>query len=167
MEEEYNGVIFLFSETGTEGGYWSFQDENYISHNEPRGFCKKCGLYLKNINGSYKTKEQLDDIISLLEKEQFSLICDSDKHEEDIGDVWDYKGLYFLKNGDQLVIYSKDKSEIVWEGDINLKEYPLFIEHADGLWIHNDQIGIDRELWSSFFFKNLPSKLIRKRLTNG
>lgn len=28
------GVCFFFSETGTEGGYWAFQDSKYISPSE-------------------------------------------------------------------------------------------------------------------------------------
>ena len=36
MEEKVlKGRLTFYSETGTEGGYWAFQDENYISLNSP------------------------------------------------------------------------------------------------------------------------------------
>ncbi len=28
---QYRGVLYLFSETGTEGGYWALQDERFIA----------------------------------------------------------------------------------------------------------------------------------------
>ena len=31
MPKSFQGVCLFFSETGTEGGYWAFQDSRYIS----------------------------------------------------------------------------------------------------------------------------------------
>lgn len=34
-QTELTGICFFFSETGTEGGYWAFQDSKYISPPRP------------------------------------------------------------------------------------------------------------------------------------
>lgn len=102
------GVCYFYSETGTEGGYWAFQDNKYIS---PQG--------------------------------------------------WSYKGLHILKNGDQLTIFSPDNpTQVVWSGTISLYQLPLFTEDAFGLWIHADQEGVARKIWSTYFFKEYPAELI-------
>jgi hypothetical protein len=75
-------------------------------------------------------------------------------------DNWSYEGLHILKNGDQLKIFSNESpTEVVWKGEIQLKEHGPFTEHVDGLWIHSDQIGVARGTWSAWFFKGLPAEL--------
>jgi hypothetical protein len=116
------GVLHLYSETGTEGGYWAIQDERHI--------------------------EIVDDY-----------------------ERWDYKGLHCLKNGDRLKIFSPEGT-IYWEGEINLKPYPVFTENVGvqdessdtclGLWIHADQTGIDRQEWALPFLKNYKAILLRE-----
>ena len=139
------GVLTFHTETGTEGGYWAFQDERFIKQNQPFGYCKKCGISLKY------TEEHPD---KLSEKQK------SCEHEEYVGEMWDYKGLHILHNGDHLKIYSKDKpEEIVWEGTINLKEYDPFVEDVFGFWMHSDQIGEKREEWAERFFRDYPAEL--------
>ncbi len=145
MPEVLHGICFFFSETGTEGGYWAFQDERHIHKNVPLGFCKKCGKYL-----AY-TGLPPDD----------HPWCADDAHEERIGDRWDYEGQSILKDGDHLTIFSKDDSQkIVWSGVIRLCQYPPFTEHASGLWIHADQEGIARDVWAAWFFDQSPAMLI-------
>jgi hypothetical protein len=39
------GVLFLFFETGSQGGYWAFQNKGFIRQNETRFVCRKCHLY--------------------------------------------------------------------------------------------------------------------------
>lgn len=40
----YNGVLHFHSETGTEGGYWAFQDEKFIDLPDPHNYsCTGCG----------------------------------------------------------------------------------------------------------------------------
>lgn len=147
------GVCHFHSETGTEGGWWAFQDERHIHKNVPRGFCKKCGKYL-----SYQGKSSSDKW------------CADDAHEEYIGDLWDYEGMYILKDGDHLTIYlpkvfgiayyaKDDPSAVVWSGTIKLREYDLFTEHAYGLWIHHDQEGVPRDTWAWWFMWNYPAVL--------
>lgn len=45
MEKSLEGVLHFFTETGTEGGYWAFQDLKYITKNTTRFACEKCGCY--------------------------------------------------------------------------------------------------------------------------
>ena len=108
------GVLFFWSETGTEGGHWAFQDKEFIfppDANWPIG-------------------------------------------------RWSYDGLHVLKNGDKLIIYSKDDpSQIVWSGEIELEQYCPFTESVRGMWIHSDQRGIDRKIWADWFIKEYPAKL--------
>ncbi len=110
------GVLFLWSETGTEGGHWALQDERKIT---------KTGLA-------------------------------PPMHE-----AWSYDGLHPLKDGDRLKIFDKDDpTKVVWQGVIKLKQHPLFTEHANGLWIHTDQEGVDRATWSKWFFGGHTAELI-------
>ena len=78
---------------------------------------------------------------------------------------WSYEGLHILQRGDQLTIYQPDNKTEVWSGIINLKQHDLFTEHASGMWIHADQIGIERDAWAEYFFKGYPARLVpyRKR----
>jgi hypothetical protein len=108
------GPLFLWTETGTEGGYWAIQDERLI---EPA--------------------------------------TDEWPHER-----WSYEGLFVFKDGDHLKIFDPDGG-VYWEGLINLKPLPLFTEDAYGLWIHADQIGLNRELWALPFFKAYRGELTR------
>ena len=46
LEDKLEGRLHLFSETGTEGGSWAFQDSCYIQENVPNGYCKNWTLFL-------------------------------------------------------------------------------------------------------------------------
>lgn len=42
--DTYRGVLHFYSETGTEGGAWAFQDEKFIGLDAPSQFrCTRCG----------------------------------------------------------------------------------------------------------------------------
>lgn len=164
----YYGVCTFHTETGTEGGFWAFQDGQFIQKNVNRGYCKKCGLQLKERDGTLKSKTTLlsavkelllDDEVHEIERER--TFCPVDEHEEKIGDAWSYEGLYVLKDGDYLKIYSKEDAVkvVVWSGIIKLNQYQLFTEHAFGWWIHSEQKGIDREKWAKWFFGEYPARL--------
>ena len=113
----FKGVLHFFSETGTEGGSWAFQDERFITP---------------------PTKSHPDE-------------------------QWSYDGLHVLKDGDELTIYDKKHpKKVVWQGTISLTPFTVFKDDAFGMWIHNDQIGIDRETWAKFFMNENPAKLIIK-----
>ncbi|OHA15077.1 MAG: hypothetical protein A3A10_01135 [Candidatus Tagabacteria bacterium RIFCSPLOWO2_01_FULL_42_9] len=109
-----NGICTFHSETGTEGGYWAFQDGQFIT-----------------------------------------------KDAREIGDFWSYEGLHILKDGDCLMIRSKNNpNEVVWSGTIKLHHYPPFTEDAFGHWIHADQESEDREAWARWFFDEYPATLV-------
>lgn len=40
---EYQGVTTFHSETGTEGGYWAFQDEKFMGLENASKVCTRCG----------------------------------------------------------------------------------------------------------------------------
>lgn len=154
----YEGVLHFHSETGTEGGHWAFQDANFITKNVPKGYCKKCGLYLKERDGTLRTEAQLLSI----SKGQANY-CAFGEHEEEIGDAWSYKGHHILKDGDYLNIYSKDNyKQLVWSGKIKLKYHPSFTKDVFGFWVHSDQKGQDREVWAKWFFEEYSAVLIKK-----
>ncbi|MFT4343822.1 MAG: hypothetical protein ACMXYE_03675 [Candidatus Woesearchaeota archaeon] len=174
LEDELNGILFLHSETGTEGGYWAFQDERYIQKSVPRGYCEKCGLYLRDQDGALRIErvtaldaellKELSETNEVPEKP----ICFPGTHQEAIGDVWSYDGLHVLKTGDFLTIRDPETYQEIWTGVVNLTQYPLFTESASGMWIHSDQKGIKREEWADYFFKQFPATLYpAKEYFNG
>jgi len=65
-----------------------------------------------------------------------------------------------LENGDYLAIYHPETQKEVWSGTINLKQHKLFSQHASGMWIHADQIGIERDVWAEYFFRSYNAKLV-------
>ena len=69
-----------------------------------------------------------------------------------------YEGLHLLRDGDRLKVFNRDGS-VRWEGDIQLKSYPPFSESAGGLWIHSDQVGVERQFWAEMFFEELKAEL--------
>lgn len=75
--------------------------------------------------------------------------------------MWSYAGLHTLGDGDHLTIFDPEQpANVVWEGDISLKQFKLFTEDAGGMWIHADQKGIDRQTWSHWFMKAYPATLV-------
>jgi hypothetical protein len=161
MAKKLKGVCCFHSETGTEGGYWAFQDSRFITKNVPRPYCRKCGKYLdpqkyENLEITRVlplTQEVLDG------KEPSE--CPDGQHEREIGDSWSEDGLHILKNGDRLTIFSpENSSQIVWSGTISLRQYPPFTKDVFGFWIHADQKGVKRKTWAAYFFKKHPAELI-------
>lgn len=63
---------------------------------------------------------------------------------------WSYDGLWILKNGDFIVVLSKQNKKIVWSGFVSL-------------WTDKNgrtrQRGVPREDWSKWFRKEYPAKL--------
>lgn len=264
LERVLEGVLFLFSETGTEGGHWAFQDRNFISKIYPSfGIFphqtvwdvyrpKRKGESLDDVEVFLEDKwlplsdpimEDPDYIISslfcgensgdheadarLMAKYGFKIKYDVDRMNEEYGEGnwklenshtavapdgtrifvggtphtepnrpygvpqngltrstikwedgaiqrkrlstsllvtnWDYDGLHVLENGDRLTIYHPDSKEEVWNGEIKLKRHKAFTEHASGMWIHADQVGIERDIWAEYFFGEYNAKLITKR----
>ncbi|WP_157491232.1 hypothetical protein [Flammeovirga sp. SJP92] len=75
---------------------------------------------------------------------------------------WDYKGLHILENQDVLKIKDPESLHCVWVGQIDLKQFGVFQEHAKGAWIHAEQKNFDREKWAEYFFNKHPAILKKK-----
>ena len=258
------GKLILYSETGTEGGYWAFQDNNFISlilpsfgvgnntnvwdiNNKNKiGYTSNAEVYLDNewlafpdpickdpdfeISSLYRgeTNGDLSADKRLSEKYNFKIKYAVQRLNETYGENnwsidrkfpnvvlkngthlhigetpitapnrpygipqngvtrvtvewndgtiehhrksdsllvenWDYKGLYILKDGDYLRIFHPTKKDVVWEGNIELKQLTLFSETANDMWIHADQKGILREEWSKYFFGNYIAELRKNK----
>ena len=158
------GVCCFHSETGTEGGYWAFQDNQFITENVLRPYCKKCGKYLgPQEHEKIKVTKVVPMTQEILDGEE-PPDCPEGEHEQETGDSWSYEGLHILENGDSLTIYSlKNPKKIVWKGIISLQQQPLFTENASGYWIHADQKNIEREKWATYFFERYSAELIPVR----
>lgn len=155
----FDGICCFHSETGTEGGYWAFQDNNFIEPNTRYFSCTECNLWWD------KQKTPTPALPDVLLNPPRKFCGAGDHHFEPISKTtWSYEGMHILKDGDRLTIYSPEDSKIkVWSGVISLQYYPVFRENAFGLWIHADQRGIDRETWAKWFFEEYPAKLVTKK----
>ncbi len=156
LEDILEGVLHLHSETGTEGGYWAFQDSRFIEQNTTRHACKGCGLYWdKSMSSSMPENPDYE------RPEGWPEFCVPEEHEFELvsKESWSYEGLKYLNDGDKLTIYHPDTGDEVWSGVIDLEQHDLFTEDARGYWIHADQKGIDRDEWAEYFFEKYPAKL--------
>jgi hypothetical protein len=69
-----------------------------------------------------------------------------------------YEGMHLLSDGDRLTVFNEDSS-VHWEGVIQLKSYPPFSKSAGNLWIHSDQVGVERQFWAEMFIEELKAEL--------
>jgi len=175
---ELEGTLHFFFETGTEEGYWAFQDNNYKSLVSPSyGVTNNDKVY----DHLDKSKIGITCNCELFVNDQWQLYPDSKITEQDLtrvtvkwnnGEIehqrksdtlliekWDYQGLHILKNNNILIIKSPEDNSKVWSGMIDLKQHELFAEHSNGFWIHADQKGIDRKKWAEYFFNKFPAEL--------
>lgn len=123
-KETLRGELFFHSETGTEGGLWAFQDEDFIV--------------------------SVDD----------AELPSPDEEAE----LYLYEGTHILENGDYLKIFDKENpEEVVWEGEISLKQYRPFTENIFEFWIHADENGVPRKIWARWFMDGYPAELTPKK----
>lgn len=150
------GFCDFFFETGTEGGYWVFQDETFIVPNTWQFRCEQCGLLWNKQsqpNGPFNFRGPSAD----------NTQCTPNKHDFIIypETISLFDGMHILKDGDRLAVYDPNNSGApVWSGIISLIPYRVFTERAFGFWIHADQKGVGREMWATWFFKKYPAQLI-------
>lgn len=155
------GVLHFHSETGTEGGYWAFQDERHIAPNTTRFACTKCGAYWDKTDDPVGPNAE-----SHPEGEDNGFgnpFCAPNAHDFQLvsPEDWSYEGLHVLKDGDELTVYDKDDpAKVAWSGTIKLRQFDLFTEHASGMWIHADQEGMPRDEWAALFFAQCPATLV-------
>jgi len=84
----------------------------------------------------------------------------------------EYDGLHSLIDGDEIIIYSQDKSEVVWRGVIQLEyerlyqPYPLNPQYGqqsiNNFWVNGFQVGVDPHIWANWFFDEFPAVLRNK-----
>jgi hypothetical protein len=209
----YKGILTFHSETGTEGGYWAFQDAQFIGlgGHEEEFSCTRCGRIWDKKRDTEEPKPDFTYWVECDENDRspeghrymssyrgfpewhddLPLAPPHDHPTESLNatwtyeqnvrnreclehghqgwqpmypeGVWSYEGLHVLKDGDHLVIrYPEDHPQaghVAWEGDVDLQQHELFTEDADGMWIHADQRGEDRDTWSTMFFEEWPAEL--------
>lgn len=216
---EYDGVCTFHSETGTEGGYWAFQDDKHMGLAPPNQWrCSTCGRIWDKTHDAEEPKASFTYWIDrdVLTPEQNPKRCmrgyycfDAPQDGETLTDpatgyefpvsegpndldrafthatneearlcyarghgpwespqeqhpdgMWSYEGLHILGDGDHLTIFDKqDPARVVWEGVVELRQHPLFTNDAFGMWIHADQVGVNREIWADYFLENYPAHL--------
>ena len=62
-----------------------------------------------------------------------------------------------MRNGDKLKIFAQVEKSIIWDGIIDLKECGEYT--ANGIYMRNNQKGISREEWASYFFNKYQARL--------
>lgn len=73
------------------------------------------------------------------------------KHIHPPPDVWDYAGLWALRDGDHLTIFDRrDQTKIVWSGFIS-----LWTDRRGRI----NQRDVPRKRWARWFAKEYPAKL--------
>lgn len=165
------GVCHFFSETGTEGGWWAFQDERFMGIRADHvKRCAKCDLQWNaetEPNGP-----RLIDLRRYSKRDRGYLRATAIRqracHKKDAHEWilaypdghWTYEGLHVLHDGDILTIYDKANPRVrEWHGVIALEPLPFFAAHIHGLRLRVDQKGIERERWAKFFFEKYPAEL--------
>ncbi len=160
MPKTMKGVLDLYWETGTEGAYWVFEDDAYLS-TRIETKCRKCGRWWNPEKPEFEPDG--DKPI-----ENTGLIMRScKKGEHDVGPVEvptrDYEGLHILKTGDRLTVYSKDDpSHVLWEGNVQLTPFTVYKDTWGAYWIHNKPKNIDIDVWGRYFLDGHPAQLIIK-----
>lgn len=165
---EIKGTLTFFTETGTEGGFWALQDENYMGYKIPDQCYSGQEVSNTDLTRTGRVWEVLlRDSITV---EWYDGIEEGSyvKREDLLIKQWFYEGLHILADGDQLIIYDLDEPEkSVWEGIIQLVHFPLFTEAVFGWWIHSEQQGVSRKSWANWFMDGYPARLTPSVFTQG
>lgn len=144
-DREIEGVLHLYSETGTGGGDWAIQDKRHIFPRDPLPPGTPDGP-----SGLHTTSWEDVGIVT-----RPLLLSELPKEN------WSYEGLHVLGDGDYLTVYDKQiPMKIVWEGVIRLCPQPMFTElTGGGMRILFDQEGVERSVWEKYFLEGHPAKL--------
>lgn len=166
------GVCHFYSETGTEGGYWAFQDQQFIGIPNNEEHCADCGILRSHFEQAAANETlvathtySLEDVVGPEGRVALPESCLDGTHRFQPlypEGMWSYEGLHVLRDGDQLTIFDKEnEDQVVWQGEIKLLQHDLFSEDAFGMWIHADQDGVEREQWATWFLKEYPAELAK------
>jgi hypothetical protein len=138
MTETMTGVLVFHSETGTEGGYYAFQDSKFMELPAPdRWRCTRCGRvwdkdrdaeprgasfayhdpargpgYFGYDEPHPELEQYINDSGYTQASNKTSLLCYEQGHAEweklYPNGMWSYEGLHMLNDGDHLRIYREE-----------------------------------------------------------
>lgn len=134
------GRLNFHSETGTEGGWYTYQEDAWIFTKDRR--CDSCGqTKYAQPPGYYCPAEQTTQ-----------------------GECWSYSGLKYLDNGDHLKVFVG--GEVLWEGEVQLvPRNDVYVNdkaEVYGLWVNQEpdpSMGVDRLDWAQWFLNGLECEV--------
>jgi hypothetical protein len=108
-------------------------------------------------------------------------ICWSIFKDDPSGHLDPYDRLYPLDDGDDLIIFSDNKDDILWAGHISwefktnlMDQHPLGIypggkQAIDGYWVNGfpRSYNGDPKTWLSYFLEEYPAVCYKPSLNNG
>lgn len=172
------GVLNFHSETGTEGGYWTLQDENFITYEQsdwglfahhkvadPADIARRGIVKVSRYKDGTVANSLKPGVVVDLEIEWADGTTDIRSSDNILSERWSYDGLIFLNNQDNLTVYDKiDPAKVVWQGLVKLVDHDEAkvgptLRHPFRL--HHDQMGVDQNQWANWFFKEYPARLCR------
>lgn len=211
MTETMTGVLVFHSETGTEGGYYAFQDSKFMGLPAPNHWrCPRCSrvwdknrnpetppevsfTYWRDMEGKVSESgaryisgfagyaEPHDDLSEgspsgadaewNRQRNAIALVCYNEGHAEFEhmypNGIWSSEGLHMLENGDRLKIWSTDKSQVFWEGEVRLIRIESFEHSVEGMWVNQMPADSMAEFrgqggdlaWGRMFLMGLPAEL--------
>ena len=133
---EVEGVALFHSETGTEGGWYAFQANEWVhTKDEKPEWCPTGDCWAH------------------------------DKHNH-TGRHASYHGLILLKNGDHAVIRDPKTGLVVFDDVVKMTmNNDLYTKdsksHVLGAWVNQEPVGVRRELWARWFMQGYPMVLQR------
>lgn len=155
----YIGFLIVYVETGTEGGFWAFQDKSFCRENSTQFACKKCHVFLD------KERDSEEEFLKRTQSKPEMMTCEHDFELTSLM-LCSYEGLHVLGSGDYLRIFSKeDSATVLWEGTVKLdvSSDTLVCDVAGnptGYSMHSEPIDIDKKLWREWFYKEHLAELI-------
>ena len=164
------GHLVFDSETGSEGGWWAFQDQRFTGLPDATQRCQHCGVFPDTGDGGLLRAVRSVPLGDLGPGPDFAMppTCDQEDplrpHAFGLAHpagVSSYYGLHDLRNGDRLTINDRDDpTRVIWSGLIRLGRTSNFTQSIGGLWIHNRQRGVDQEVWLDWFIGEFPAQLV-------
>lgn len=176
------GRLNFHSETGTEGGYYTVQDSNYISHIAP-DFGVFRGETIFDPNDLMRTGKVIESwrqdgtpFQSAQKGDIAFLDIDWDDKEHDIAvpscnvrvERWSYDGLTYLNDGDRLTIFTRGVgSAALWCGVVELLEQDPYGNDSYtpfGLACHHKPLNtkpVTNDQWSQWFLEGRFATLER------
>lgn len=175
------GVLEFHSETGTEGGWFAFQDERFMHLPPPnQWWCKQCyriwdqdrqpdepvaELRDPSLQSHPSSTRRYDELMNIRRQ-----LCIDYGHlwvspeEQHPDGVWSYEGLHMLHSGDHLTVFDKTDHSVVFSGEVRLTQRDDVYTNPDatvfGLWVNQEpDVGVDRLTWARWFLGNWPCEV--------